>query len=607
MGSMTTTQQLLRTAVAAVALAALPAAAFAQQRIDNRANNQANPQIGSGGYNDRGINNSYRNNVNDIIYGNVTAGREFRATSSGDPRAFRGETAGTSVDRFVRNSSAVSTSGQTSFNANVVRGFYGDSRGVNPGPGSTFVRDLGGSGFVQAPATSAIQNSINQTDSRLGAPIDVRIAPSLIGSGTGPGLLSGEALATPDAFRSVDSAALTNPMSSLGQQAVVSDYTQYNRIAAAGLSVDQLRQFRAGVQTDASTNAAGTDTGNAAAPGTPGVGDPGTGAVNPALNPGLNSGVDASPNTGAGRQLTGADAARRNRQLTELQQRLQSYESDTQRRIREAREASNALNQQVQAAKTPGQTNPGDKPDGDNNKGGGGAAPGTPDAQPNNASPGANPANPVTPNPNPGGVGANVPNVGPAGPGGMGTGPIIQPNPNAQPAQRPAPMVITSFSTGVTNRGLAEILGRAETAMKEGKFSNAMNQFDAAEQVDPGNGLILIGRANAELGATFYRRAERSLRDAFAADKSLLMARYDLTAMMPRERIEFVANDLRELAKKDPQSATPMFLLAYLFYSIGDADRAAAHLAEAERRSPGDPVFKLVREHWNLPAADPSK
>ena len=44
-----------------------------------------------------------------------------------------------------------------------------------------------------------------------------------------------------------------------------------------------------------------------------------------------------------------------------------------------------------------------------------------------------------------------------------------------------------------------------------------------ADLVAPNTPLVLLGRANVELGRTYYARAESSLRQAFMQDQALLM------------------------------------------------------------------------------------
>jgi tetratricopeptide (TPR) repeat protein len=177
-----------------------------------------------------------------------------------------------------------------------------------------------------------------------------------------------------------------------------------------------------------------------------------------------------------------------------------------------------------------------------------------------------------------------------------------------KPKEKPKPIRITSFAAGVQARGLADLMQNAEALMKEGKYSSAIRQYEAAEQVAPNNGLILIGRATAELGASFYRRADTSLREAFLLDQSMMLAQYDLRQMIGDDRLQFVVRELKDLANKEPQNPSPLFLLAFIAYNTGNEVNAAGFLDQADKRAAGnDAVIKMVREHWALPALDQNK
>jgi len=167
---------------------------------------------------------------------------------------------------------------------------------------------------------------------------------------------------------------------------------------------------------------------------------------------------------------------------------------------------------------------------------------------------------------------------------------------------KPQPLVISSISEGFTSRGMTELLKVAEDLARQGKFSAAIDKYDAIEQVIPNNPMVLIGRANAEIGSAYYGRAENHLKAAFAADAALLMAKFDLKAMLGDERLAATIKDLKEVAAADERIPTAPFLLAYIAYNTGDERRAAGYLDLADKRSRGkDHVISLIREHWSLP------
>jgi hypothetical protein len=178
----------------------------------------------------------------------------------------------------------------------------------------------------------------------------------------------------------------------------------------------------------------------------------------------------------------------------------------------------------------------------------------------------------------------------------------------AAPAQAPGakapPVKIDSLAKGVPGKGLGELLSGAESLMKEGKFSSALEKYDQAEQVAPNNPLIKLGRANAELGASYFARADEHLREAFAADEALLMGQYDLRTFLGEDRLKVIANDLKDIANKEQSQVRPVFLLAYIAYNTGNERMAGGYLDLAEQRAGGkDPLIQKIRQRWTLPAA----
>jgi tetratricopeptide (TPR) repeat protein len=139
--------------------------------------------------------------------------------------------------------------------------------------------------------------------------------------------------------------------------------------------------------------------------------------------------------------------------------------------------------------------------------------------------------------------------------------------------------------------------------MKQGKFSDALEQYDLAEQVAPNNGLITLGKAHAELGASSYRNAEAHIRQSFGAEPALMMGRYDLYGFLGKDRVQVVIKDLVELSKANPNEEMAPFLLGYILYNQSNPTTAALWLNEAERREGRpDPTVRQMREYWNLPA-----
>lgn len=182
--------------------------------------------------------------------------------------------------------------------------------------------------------------------------------------------------------------------------------------------------------------------------------------------------------------------------------------------------------------------------------------------------------------------------------------PIDPDAPTARPkgAPRPEPVKVPSLAEGTQGKGFSELLLKAEALMKEGKFTSALDEYDKAEAVAPNNPLVKLGRANAELGASYYSRADAHLREAFTADPALLIGQYDLRKFYGEDRLRTLVNDLKEIARVEERQARPVFLLAYIAYNSGNERMAGGYLDLAEKRAGGnDPIYKLIRDHWKLP------
>ena len=185
---------------------------------------------------------------------------------------------------------------------------------------------------------------------------------------------------------------------------------------------------------------------------------------------------------------------------------------------------------------------------------------------------------------------------------GGNTGGAISPQQIATPKSSPTSIVIPSFAHEETDKTLVPVLSKAEDLMKQGKFSSAVDQYDQAEQIAPNDPFVWLGRANAELGTTSYGLAEQHLRRAFLSDQALMMARYDLSALIGNERLQYLIKDLKDIATANPNESRPVFLLAYICYNT-NKDRAAANYLNlaAKREGKADPLFKLLQERWDLP------
>jgi tetratricopeptide (TPR) repeat protein len=192
----------------------------------------------------------------------------------------------------------------------------------------------------------------------------------------------------------------------------------------------------------------------------------------------------------------------------------------------------------------------------------------------------------------------------PSSPGAAG-----QPSaPAAAAGPSEPPLQISSLATGVKSKEMADLLKQAEDMVQHGQYSKAIESYDQAEAVAPNNAMIPLGRAHAELGGAFYRQADDDLRAAFKQDPSVLMAQYDLTTLYGDKRLSAMVADLKQIASDSPDNPTPVFLLAYIAYNTHHEDLAGGWLDVAEKRSGGnDDLIPTIKKYWSLtPATRPS-
>ena len=175
---------------------------------------------------------------------------------------------------------------------------------------------------------------------------------------------------------------------------------------------------------------------------------------------------------------------------------------------------------------------------------------------------------------------------------------------NIVPEHNEGPIKVSSLAIGIKAKGLHDLLlGGEGLILAKGNSIKRFRSSIRACRVAPNNPLALLGRAHAELAGGYYAQAEIDLRKLFGSDPELLMAQFDLSAVLPKDRAAFVRKDLKELMTSDPKAERPWFLLAYLDYNTGDPAAADKDLAEAETRSGSGTIWsvRLLRAHWTLP------
>ncbi len=205
----------------------------------------------------------------------------------------------------------------------------------------------------------------------------------------------------------------------------------------------------------------------------------------------------------------------------------------------------------------------------------------------------------------------------PAGKGGIATTDHPQPTgktdlpsvvrePGAEPVANPdQPFVITSLASGIKAAGLSKLLRDAEGQMRAGQFGQSVDTYDTAAEVAPNNPFVPLGRGFAELGASYYGKAEADLTRAILTEPALLAAQYDLKGFLGADRLKFVQKDLADIGTTE-QTARPYLLMAFIDHNTGadDTTVTAKDLDTAASRGANPKLVEVMREAWNLKSAD---
>lgn len=595
--------------LAAAVSVTLATGAMAQFRVgtDGRALDASN-RIGSNGYNSGygGQANVSQGNYlqNNLITGNITGGKQFRGSVPyQSPDSFRGNTAGGLSDRFIRSSSAAPYGGVPQNNAQAVQSFYGVSNAAPPPPG--YVQQGGTAGaFVPAKPMSRAAGDLRlgqiqdaPTNSMLPQPGQFLMPGPVDPNTSASTVITGSPLY---GVRQWNTANLNDQQFLNSNMSMSSGTNLGSKLDPVTLQrmrselIDPVQPNNQLDQNDLNKpqaplgGASGSQnlSGSALTPMESPKNQPlGGASILQSNDPQSNSALSGSLQTGAtasARQRPGANPIAQSTQYAELQKRMNQY-----RIIQENTDANaNATDAR------PKKTEPAKKPTGIAGATGGGqstlSGAGTMGTGMNAVVPGN------------GGLQTRLPSP-PAPPSGATPPPTVAPAGNV-PNGKPAPVQVKSLADGVKAAGLASLMKDAEEQMRAGKFSSALDKYDDADQVAPGDPFVMLGKANALLGQSYYARAERALRDAFMKDQNLLLGQYDLRSFLSADRLQFLVTELKGLADAEQKEPRHAFLLAYIAYNSGFEAQASAYLALAEQRSGGnDPLYPLIRKYWSLP------
>ncbi|CAN5457506.1 hypothetical protein BH10PLA1_BH10PLA1_12540 [soil metagenome] len=599
------TRIILLSAVLATPLATFlsPRSADAQYRIDNGAALDANNRIGSGGTNE--AHQVPINATNDVVTGNVTGGKQFRGnvpySAAG---AFHGNVS--NVDRFVRSSSSAYDQ-----NANSSRPFYGTGYGAPAPKGFTQTTNSSGE-YIQA-----MPSVRSAGDVRLGVVTDQPMSqlpragelmlPGQIDTG------NTQSLVTASPLYGVREGDRSSPLdnSSNGGFLNVDRGDVQNRLGVNDKSIQSMRdELRKNIVTNPNdASAISADPANLSS---------GLKMDKPFESPAnaqfqsqpMNSSLDGTQmqsKISSDQSLRNAlvpAPAEQSDQYAELSKRFKKLQSgpQTDQQIQSQVNADLMARQKAQALAKSGRAGYSPRTGGAGSSGGdmapaagGGGMDQAPATGGKSNVPETSVESPAQPK-------ANTPDTVIKSEKPAETGPSM--NAENKMIKPGTPLAVKSLTDGMKPGGLRDTLATAEAQMREGKYTSALDQYDLAERVAPNNPMITLGRAHAELGASYYARADSDIRRALATGPEMMLAQFNLEKFLGRDRVEFLEKDLKDIASTEPKSVRAPFLLAYMKYSTGDLKMASNYLALSEKRAgKADPLYQQLRIYWGLPAA----
>ena len=174
-------------------------------------------------------------------------------------------------------------------------------------------------------------------------------------------------------------------------------------------------------------------------------------------------------------------------------------------------------------------------------------------------------------------------------------------NTDASSSVENKPLIITSLASGVSAKGLGDLLKDGEDKMRQGKFSESVATYETAQQVAPNNPFVYLGRCFAELGSSYYGKADLDLRRAVFLDEAVLAGRYDLNGFLGQDRVSLVQSELSKIAGSE-KGARASVLMAFISHSTGADTAAGKSLDDAAARGGYAGLVDQMRATWGIRA-----
>ncbi len=154
---------------------------------------------------------------------------------------------------------------------------------------------------------------------------------------------------------------------------------------------------------------------------------------------------------------------------------------------------------------------------------------------------------------------------------------------------------------GGTPGNFGQLMRQAEADQKTGRFVSAIENYQSAIQLQPGNALPLVGQANAELAAGLYQSAAYNLKFVFGRHPELTALHYDFKALLPATSLQASHRQLQRMFNEKSDLAA--FLLAYVDYQTGRGPELKSTLNQWAKWKNKGPWPAILQKAW-IKAAD---
>lgn len=157
---------------------------------------------------------------------------------------------------------------------------------------------------------------------------------------------------------------------------------------------------------------------------------------------------------------------------------------------------------------------------------------------------------------------------------------------------------IDSFIDGQQGR-IAELMKRGEELLARGAFFDAESRFNHVLDINPGNPLALLGRANAQLGAGLFLSSALSLRKLFGNYPEIAGTRLSERLLPNRTRLLFSRTKLLERIDRGRDLPSYGLCLAYVGWLLKEPATVDQGLALMEGNTEDRSLGFFLDQVWN--------